>query len=386
MRNTFFILLLSFLPSLVSASPLFTQGFFIQTSIDSAKFCPGTSQSIPVTVQNLIGIDSFNLVLNFDPNVISYKSYQFLNTQLTGGSLSVSSQSGSLTLNWHRSTAASITNDTLIMLVFKGISGNTSLSWDTLTPGNCIYHDFSGNLSPAHFTSGLASVRPPIYLLLTQIDPTCTGKCNANFMANVSGGLSPYTYLWNGKPGRFDSIQTNLCDGANSILITDRNGCELDSLFQIDGMPGAKVTVKIMCETDTTTVLFRENPVLTFSFDEIFPTHVIEAPLWEFGDGDTARSFNPTHVYAGAAANKDNFYLMTLHVTNQNGCDTIITQRIPIKDQKLRISNVIVPTGSEKNRTFTIFDENNNVITNQYIRLELYVFDRWGRKLYANKD
>jgi hypothetical protein len=55
--------------------------------------------------------------------------------------------------------------------------------------------------------------------------------------------------------GRFDSIQTDLCDGPNIIRITDQNGCNLDSTFQIEGLPGAKVNLKIECEGDTTTVL-----------------------------------------------------------------------------------------------------------------------------------
>ncbi len=384
MRTTFFSILFSFSLAFFPISSMFAQVFNVRTSVDSIGFCPGASRAFPVTIQNMIGVDSFKLVLGYDPSVISYQSYQFLNTQLTGGNFSISGQTGSISMNWHRPTIANIINDTLIWLVFKGTAGNTDLVWDTL---NCIYHDSaSGNPLPAIYKNGKATVSPAINLFLTEMNSTCTGKCNANFMATISGGVKPYAVLWDGEPGRFDTIQTNLCDGANTIRITDKNGCELDSTYQINGLPGAKVTIKIKCEQDTTTVLFRENPILTFSFEEISPTHVIEPPLWSFGDGDTSRSFNPTHIYRTANANTDKFYLLTLYIKNQNGCDTVITMRIPIKDQKLKISNVMVPTGTEKNRVFTIFDENNDPISNQYIRLELFVFDRWGRKLYANTD
>jgi len=362
------------------------QGFYAETKLDTAHFCPGTSMAVPVQVKNLIGVDSFNLVLRFNSEVLSYESNYLLHQDLLGGTFQVTEQDDQISLNWHRNNESSLLNDTLVMLVFKGIAGSTALEWDTLTPGNCIYRSIGDTLIPALFYSAYATVYPPMYLELVEIDPTCNGKCDANYLATVTGGTPPYTYLWNDEPGRFDSIQTNICDGPNSIRIIDSKGCELDSIYEVKGMPGPKVDLKIECEGDTTTVLYRENPTLTFYFEEISPTHVIDPPLWEFGDGDTARSFNPTHTYDLANTNLDGFYNLKLHIVNQNGCDTVITQKIPIKDQKLKISNVLVPNGSPENRVFTIFDESGNPLDNEYIRFEVYIFDRWGRRLFASSD
>ncbi len=362
------------------------QRFYVETWTGTFDFCPDATQAVPVNVKNMIGVDSFNLVLNYDPQVISYESYYLMNAGLNGGNFTVNTLPGQVTINWYRNNETTLFLDTLVILKFKGISGQTDLEWDQSNPGNCIYHS-GDSLMSAVFTDGLARVTPVMHLTLKEIDPTCTGKCVANYMANITGGVPPYSFLWNDRPGRFDSIQTDLCDGPNIIRITDQNGCNLDSTFQIEGLPGAKVNLKIECEGDTTTVLYRENPILTFSFEEISPTHVLEPPLWEFGDGDTARSFNPTHLYEGADANLDGFYLLKLHVKNQNGCDTIITQRIPIKDQKLKISNVIIPnSATPENRVFTIFDENGNLLDNEYVRFEVYIFDRWGRRLYSSSD
>ncbi|MBK7029448.1 MAG: gliding motility-associated C-terminal domain-containing protein [Bacteroidales bacterium] len=362
------------------------QIFYVETSVDTSLFCPGTSQAMPIQVKNMVGVDSFNLVLNFNPAVLSYESYYLLHQDLSGGSFQVTELNGKVSINWHRPTETSLFQDTMVMLVFKGITGSTSLTWDTITPGNCIYHSIGDSLISDIYHNGLAFVNPPIQLAIQEIDPTCIGKCDANYLAQATGGTPPYLYLWNNQPGRFDSIQTNLCDGPNSLRIIDSKGCELDSLYSIEGLPGPKVDLKIECEGDTTTVLFRENPILTFSFEEISPTHVIEPPLWEFGDGDTARSFNPTHLYDLANSNLDGFYQLKLHITNQNGCDTLIIQRIPIKDQKLKISNLIVPNGSPENRVFTIFDESGNPLDHEYMRFEVYIFDRWGRRLFSTSD
>ena len=51
------------------------------------------------------------------------------------------------------------------------------------------------------------------------------GSCNGSVVVNVSGGVSPYTYLW--EPGQQTSgSPTNLCANENQVRITDANGCE----------------------------------------------------------------------------------------------------------------------------------------------------------------
>ena len=385
-KTRFFCISLLFLT--LFALPASAQKFFVETRLDSIVFCPDASQAVPVKVKNVIGVDSFNLVLEYDPEVISFQSYFGLHQelQLNGGIFSLSEQTGSVVINWHRPTACNLFEDTLVMLIFKGHSGECLLSWDTVTPGNCIYHSIGDTLVSSVFTNGHARVNPPMTILLSEIDPTCVGSCDANYMVNVEGGTKPYTILWNNEPGRFDSIQSYLCDGPNSIRIIDHKGCELDSIYQIEGLPGPDATLKIECENDTTTVLYRENPILTFTIET---TDAIKPPMtWEFGDGDTAVTTENTvtHLYGRANTNLDNFYQLKLHLTNENDCDTVITVRIPIKDQELKISNVIIPNGSPENRVFTIFNESAKPLDNEYVRFEVYIFDRWGRRLYSNSD
>lgn len=379
-----FLLLLS----LISGSAAKAQKFNVETWIDSATFCPGASAALPVMVKNMIGVDSFNLILNYDPGVVNFHSYFGLNSDLDGGNINVTPGSTNVQINWHRTVETSLFADTLLMLVFDGIAGSGELAWD-LSPGACIYHSIGDSLIPGIYRNGVCRVDEPMILTLNEIDATCTGKCDANYLAHVTGGTKPYQYWWNESPGRFDSIQTNLCDGPNAIRIRDAAGCELDSIYQIDGLPGAKVEIKAKCKGEELEeiILYRENPTLEFSFDEISPTHVIEPPLWEFGDGDTARSFNPAHTYYRAKDNLDNFYKLNLYVKNVNGCDTVITLKIDIKDKKLKISNVIIPTSaSDNNRKFTIFDEEGNLMSKEFLRFEVYIFDRWGRRLFSSDD
>lgn len=356
------------------------------TRIGDFQMCYKASTSMPVTVQNMIGVDSLRLVLGFDNQSIEYVEYFALHQELTGGSFEIISENDSIILNWYGNTPATIFNDTLVWVKFVGMSGNTDLKWKV---GSSFYHT-SGGFSIAEFENGSSTVNPQINVLLTEIDQTCSSVCNANFMANASGGMPPYAYRWNGSPGRFDSIQTNMCSGPNLLSVKDSWGCTLDSNFTINGLPGANV--KLIIEGNEDTAIYLENPTLTFRFEEVFPTHIVEPPLWDFGDGDTARAFNPTHVFERAITNSSEYYDLKLYIRNENGCDSTIEIRLFVKDADLKIPGVITPNDDGINDTFMILNEKKTgsgeeiKITTEFQRMELAIFDRWGRKIYDDSN
>ena len=358
------------------------------TETDSIALCYNALKSVPVVVHNMNNVDTLRLALSFDHNAIEFIEYFGVNAALAGGTLNVTSDNDSLILSWTRNTSATITQDTLLWLRFKGLSGSTVLHWNTT---GSYYHSTTGLLT-AVFVDGKAVVDPKINVILTELSPTCTNTCDANFQAEASGGTPTYKYLWNGKESQYDFIKKFLCSGKNQIRITDAWGCILDSIYSVSGLPGAKV--KLIIEGNSDTTIYIENPVLSFSFQEISPTHVVEPPYWEFGDGDTAVSFNPTHIYAKAntVTGVNPSYTLKLHIYNENGCDSTIEVRIPIKVAKLKIPGVITPNGDSFNEKFLILNENKTgdgediKITNEYQRMELVVFDRWGRKLYENTN
>lgn len=357
------------------------------TELDSISMCYKTNKSIPVVVQNMVDVDSLRLVLSFDKNVIDFVEYFAENAALTGKTFSVKNENDSIIISWTKTTSSiTIANDTLVWLRFNGLIGSTTMHWNTSSS----YYYSSGGSLPAVFIDGKAVVDPRINVILTELSPTCAQTCTANYQAEASGGTTPYKYYWNGKLSQYDFIQKYLCSGSNKISIVDSWGCMQDSVFKIKGLPGANV--KLIIEGNEDTTIYLQNPVLTFSFDEVSPTHVVEAPLWEFGDGDTAQSFNPTHIYERAITNMDGYYDLKLHIVNENGCDSTIQVRIPIKEAKLKIPGVITPNGDSYNESFMILNENKTgsgediKVTNEFQSMELVIFDRWGRKLYENSN
>ena len=60
---------------------------------------------------------------------------------------------------------------------------------------------------------------------VTSNDPTCNGSCDGDISTSVSGGTSPYTYLWT-PGGETTTSISNLCAGTYTITVTDANGCQ----------------------------------------------------------------------------------------------------------------------------------------------------------------
>ncbi len=74
-------------------------------------------------------------------------------------------------------------------------------------------------------------------LSCTATDESCTGAGDGQITTDVSGGSSPYTYLWsNGSgTGNISALQA----GQYIITVTDQNGCERTQTVQLDdpGIP-----------------------------------------------------------------------------------------------------------------------------------------------------
>mgnify|MGYP000191197964 CR=1 FL=1 len=87
--------------------------------------------------------------------------------------------------------------------------------------------------------------------LLGTIPETCPGACDGFLFTNAVGGVSDtitgnpdYLVTWN------PSLQvtenpTNLCQGVNTVTVTDVNGCTLDTTFSVPGPPDFTATVTI---------------------------------------------------------------------------------------------------------------------------------------------
>ena len=137
--------------------------------------------------------------------------------------------------------------------IFADVGGGTlpySYAW---SPGVQIT-DTARNLGPGTYSvivtdsnlctaTSSAGIMEPAALSATIIstDETCGGLCDGTAFAQVSGGTSPYRFLWCG--GDTSAAASSLCEGICSMTIFDGNNCELNDSFVVNGPDPMDVTV-----------------------------------------------------------------------------------------------------------------------------------------------
>ena len=125
---------------------------------------------------------------------------------------------------------------------YDGLGVDLGLSTDTIT-----------NLSPGTYIVGVTNNSgcvvyqpvevnepPELFLNTTLTDASCSGVCDGEVIADVSGGVAPYTFLWTPEPGsgQGTSVAGDLCAGDYSLLLTDSVGCSITFDFTITELEG----------------------------------------------------------------------------------------------------------------------------------------------------
>ncbi|MBN2669524.1 MAG: gliding motility-associated C-terminal domain-containing protein, partial [Bacteroidales bacterium] len=64
-----------------------------------------------------------------------------------------------------------------------------------------------------------------IQITFSTIDAACNGGTDGQAIANVSGGVGPYTYLWEAGGTQIDSLYQDLSSGWYYVTVEDLNGC-----------------------------------------------------------------------------------------------------------------------------------------------------------------
>ena len=95
---------------------------------------------------------------------------------------------------------------------------------DSLSPGTYTLRVTDANGCPAQ--SAYIVFNPTqLTASISETDNSCFGSCDGSVTALPVGGVPPYSYLWSNFST--DSIQTSVCAGQYSLLLTDSNGCHL---------------------------------------------------------------------------------------------------------------------------------------------------------------
>ena len=164
------------------------------TTCQSVSVCPG-AMVIAITVTDFIGVGAFSLALNYNSSILTYTGYQNLHANLAGGTFASNASGGTVYLTWSRTTTATITSgQTLIELLFNGVSGSSSLLWDTGIPGNCEYNDANGQVIFSTWNNGNATVYKLPLITVHPVNKTIYSGGSTSFSVTATGtGLG---YIW----------------------------------------------------------------------------------------------------------------------------------------------------------------------------------------------
>ena len=124
--------------------------------------------------------------------------------------------------------------------------------------------------------------------------------------------------------------------------------------------------------------------VFTNYTEEAIMTDPANSFYWDFADGELDSStVSPTHVFAQWGD-----YDVVLHVETEDGCASEIAHTVVI-EQDLVFPNIITPNGDGINDVFAIQNLNTNINEedpDEYRTNKLYIYDRWGKQVYAAKN
>ncbi|MCF8403923.1 MAG: hypothetical protein K9H58_08260 [Bacteroidales bacterium] len=168
----------------IIAWPVMLHSQTINTTAVTVSNCPGDIV-VPVSVTNCNNVGAISLVIEYNDAILAYQNYEAVNTQLSSGLLIVNQTVNRIIVSWASTTAANIGDDLLMQFRFTGVTGSSSLTWDTQTSGNCEYSDASGNIIPSSYTNGTATVYQVPEVITPPTDATVLVGNNATFTVDA---------------------------------------------------------------------------------------------------------------------------------------------------------------------------------------------------------
>ena len=181
----------------------------INTTAGSTTSCPG-GIIVSIDATNCNNVGAISLMLGYNNTVLTYQGYQNLNSQLSTGLLIINPTGSSVVISWASTTPANIGDGTLVELLFNGIPGSSNLDWDTQTSGNCEYSDANGNILPATFANGTATIDQPPLVTTQPTDRTVLVGLNTSFsLSGIGTGLALLWQLSTDGGGSWSDLSNN---------------------------------------------------------------------------------------------------------------------------------------------------------------------------------
>ncbi|HSN47991.1 MAG TPA: gliding motility-associated C-terminal domain-containing protein, partial [Flavobacterium sp.] len=214
---------------------------------------------------------------------------------------------------------------------------------------------------------------PPIVTgVVTKTDFNCeTQYVKQNFVADVSGGVPPYTLAWSSGTvsGANNEMMNTNQNGTVILYVTDATGCKSNYTFNVDVPKLGTASFNASSYAYSTFGMYSVNESIQFT---TMATGDYISVVWDFGDGSVSTDLNPVHTFINPKE-----YVVTQTVTYPFGC--ISVQKITFmvgKGYVLVVPTAFTPNDDSVNDTF-------RPVTNGLKNVHLDVYDTWGSLIYS---
>lgn len=165
----------------------------VTTTLPTTSVCPGNIV-VPVTVTNFTSVAAFSLTFSYNLSVLTYTGYQTLNTALSGGSFIAGAVDGKVYMSWSSANPVTMTDGTIVEILFNNATGASGLTWDTQTTGNCEYSYADGSpITSVYVNGNITTYGVPTVVTHPQNSTIANGQ-NTTFGIAATG--TSLTYLW----------------------------------------------------------------------------------------------------------------------------------------------------------------------------------------------
>jgi gliding motility-associated-like protein len=208
----------------------------------------------------------------------------------------------------------------------------------------------------------------PISLTVTKPPAACLGD-SIVLNAIATGGIPPFSYLWNGTIIGDTLIDYPTNNQTYTLFVKDSNGCSKQE------------QVEVIIST-IPQVNFSVSPKTGFeSISVIISNQSINANLyeWDFGNGQMLTSFDLSPI--NIIYSEPGLYFIKLLASNdfckQSRMDSILV--LSLQELKVEVPNVFSPNGDDINEGYSLIVSNAKSI-------EAFIIDRWGNKIFEITD
>ncbi|NJX15418.1 PKD domain-containing protein [Tamlana crocina] len=253
-------------------------------------------------------------------------------------------------------------------------NGATSEDLNNIPPGNYAVTVTDANNCQISGDWDINRFEPITLNVDTETDFNCdTREVNQSFIAQVSGGVPPYSIQWSsgtvsGTNGERMSTSTN---GLVSIDVTDSLGCMANFSYNVDIPELGDADFNITSSAYSSFGFYSIEDPIMFS-NQADGDYISVA--WDFGDGGFSSEENPSHTYINEGS-----YEVMQTVTYPFGCVYTKQSTLVIeKGYSLIMPNAFTPNNDNMN---AFFAPESIALSN----MEFNIYDTWGSLIYSEK-